>query len=169
VNVDNRPLPCVNQIVDLNKRPWPWAENSIDQIIAFDALEHLYPLGKAEGQANIVAVLSEIHRVLKPGGELLARIPSSDSRGAFQDPTHVTYWNPNTWWYFDVTSDLRPELWPPFEVDMRIETEAGFHCEWTLVKAQKVGYDEVSEVRKRAQHKVDSSEQSGGTEPENPS
>jgi SAM-dependent methyltransferase len=168
LNVDNRPLPWVNQIVDLNKRPWPWPAGSVEKVVAIDVLEHLYPAGRVEGQMNIVAVLGEIHRILKPGGELLARIPSTNSLGAFQDPTHVTYWNRNTWWYFAANSDLRPDLWPPFDVDLREEIEEEQAIKWVLVKAKKVGYDEI-EVRKRAQHKVDSSEQSGGTEPENPS
>lgn len=152
-NVDCRDLPGVRK-VDLNTRPWPWGEGTVDQVIAMDVLEHLYPLGKAEGQMNIVAVLSEIHRVLKPGGELLARIPSSESRGAFQDPTHVTYWNLNTWWYFAYWSDLRPEGWPPFEVDQKEENHPETGIKWVLVKAKKVGYDEV-EVRKNAERKVD--------------
>jgi SAM-dependent methyltransferase len=130
-------------MVDLNKRPWPWREGTVEHIVALDVLEHLYPLGKAEGQANIVAVLSEIHRVLKPGGELFARIPSSDSFGAFQDPTHVTYWNRNTWWYFGADSGLRPEDWPPFDVDAREEIDQEWGIKWVLVKALKVGYDEV--------------------------
>jgi hypothetical protein len=26
--------------------------------------------------------------------------PSTDGRGAFQDPTHVSYYNSNSFWYF---------------------------------------------------------------------
>lgn len=167
LNVDNRILPWVNQVVDLNIRPWPWPADSVDQIIAMDVLEHLYPAGRVEGQMNIVAVLGEIHRILKPGGELFARIPSSESRGAFQDPTHVTYWNLNTWWYFADWSELRPEMWPPFEVDLREEVEEKAGIKWVLVKAKKVRYDEV-EVRKNAECKVNSSGVPSGSEPENP-
>jgi hypothetical protein len=25
--------------------------------------------------------------------------PSSDGRGAFQDPTHIAFWNENSFWY----------------------------------------------------------------------
>jgi hypothetical protein len=31
---------------------------------------------------------------------LLSLTPSVDGRGAFQDPTHVSYWSDNNWWYF---------------------------------------------------------------------
>ena len=30
--------------------------------------------------------------------------PSTDGRGAFQDPTHVSFWNSNSFWYY-----TRPE------------------------------------------------------------
>ena len=26
--------------------------------------------------------------------------PSTDGRGAFQDPTHVSFWNSNSFWYY---------------------------------------------------------------------
>jgi O-antigen biosynthesis protein len=37
---------------------------------------------------------------LVPGGWLLAATPSTDVRGAFQDPTNCSFWNvPNSFWY----------------------------------------------------------------------
>jgi SAM-dependent methyltransferase len=44
--------------------------------------------------------MNEIYRVLAPGGWLLSATPSTDGRGAFQDPTHCSFWNPNSFWYF---------------------------------------------------------------------
>ena len=139
VNVDSREIPGV-ETVDLNVLPWPWADNSVDMFAAMDSIEHLHPLGKAEGQMNIVAILREVWRCLKPGGMIYARIPSTDSFGAFQDPTHVTYWNENTWWYFDISSQIRPPDWPPFEVHLSREAWPERGLRWVLVKAKKVGY-----------------------------
>lgn len=102
INVDYRSLPSVDMVVDLNILPWPWANNSVDGIVAKDALEHLAPLGMAEGQRNILAVMGEIWRVLKADGQAYIMVPSTDGRGAWQDPTHVTYWNVNTFRYFTV-------------------------------------------------------------------
>ena len=31
---------------------------------------------------------------------LLSMTPSTDGRGAFQDPTHVAFYNQNSFWYF---------------------------------------------------------------------
>ncbi|MDP1796315.1 MAG: hypothetical protein Q8K78_02485, partial [Planctomycetaceae bacterium] len=33
-------------------------------------------------------------------GLSLSQTPSTDGRGAFQDPTHVSFWNSNSFWYY---------------------------------------------------------------------
>src|SRR3990172_2647526 len=90
----------VDVVLDLNHIPWIWEDDSIEAIFADNVLEHLCPLGKSQGQLNIPAVLSEVYRVLQPGGTIEIIVPSTDGRGAWQDPTHVTYWNRNTFLYF---------------------------------------------------------------------
>ncbi len=47
--------------------PLPLETASVDMIISFYSLEHLYPLRP---------YLDEIHRVLKPGGQLVAALPA---------------------------------------------------------------------------------------------
>jgi O-antigen biosynthesis protein len=75
---------------DLNDR-WPLEDNTVGVIRAMDALEHL---------RSPIHTMNEAHRVLAPGGFLLVEVPSTDGRGAFQDPTHVSFWNPNSFWYY---------------------------------------------------------------------
>jgi len=75
---------------DLNK-DIPAKDNSIGIVRAYDILEHL---------ADPVQIMNEIFRVLAPGGWLMASIPSTDGRGAFQDPSHVSFWNENSAWYY---------------------------------------------------------------------
>ena len=43
---------------------------------------------------------------------LLSLTPSTDGRGAFQDPTHVSFYNENSFWYFTRRSysNFVPEL-----------------------------------------------------------
>jgi glycosyltransferase involved in cell wall biosynthesis len=74
----------------------PLPDNSCGIVRAFDALEHIQ---------NKQLMMKEIHRVLYPGGMLLSRTPSTDGRGAWQDPTHVSFWNENSFWYW-----IRPDL-----------------------------------------------------------
>jgi len=69
----------------------PFAESSVGVIRAHDFLEHL---------PDKVGIMNEIYRVLTPNGWLLSQTPSTDGRGAFQDPTHVSYWNQNSFWYY---------------------------------------------------------------------
>ncbi len=88
----------------------PFNDNTIDEVRAHDFLEHI-PLGKT------IFVISEIWRVLKPAGILEHFTPSTDGRGAFQDPTHVSFWNYNSWDYY--TLDAYRDLYgivPKFEV-----------------------------------------------------
>ena len=69
----------------------PFPDNSVGVVRAYDFLEHL---------PDKERTMNEIYRVLAPGGWLLSLTPSTDGRGAFQDPTHVSYWNENSFWYY---------------------------------------------------------------------
>ena len=79
----------------------PYEDSSVDEVRAHDFLEHI-PMGKTIG------VIEEIWRVLKPGGLFEHFTPSSDGRGAFCDPTHLSFWNILSWNYFahDAHRDL---------------------------------------------------------------
>ncbi len=86
----------------------PFADNSVGCVRAFDFLEHVphcRSVGCHHGADGVsprctVGVMNEIYRVLAPGGWLISRTPSTDGRGAFQDPTHLSFWNPNSFWYY---------------------------------------------------------------------
>lgn len=75
---------------DLNN-DWPFKDNSIGVVRAFDVFEHL---------RNPIHTMKELYRVLAPGGYALIQVPSTDGRGAFQDPTHVSFWNENSFLYY---------------------------------------------------------------------
>ncbi|MBW2596848.1 MAG: methyltransferase domain-containing protein [Deltaproteobacteria bacterium] len=93
INIDIDPAHEPDLILDLSKCALPYGDNSVDEVRAFDFLEHI-PLGKT------IFVIDEIWRVLKPGGKFEHFTPSTDGRGAFQDPTHLSFWNINSWLYF---------------------------------------------------------------------
>jgi glycosyltransferase involved in cell wall biosynthesis len=75
---------------DLNER-WPLEDNSIGVIRAWDRLQLL---------DNPQHAMNEIYRILKPGGYLLSSTPSTDGRGAFQNPNHKSFWNENSFYYY---------------------------------------------------------------------
>lgn len=83
-------LEDANIIHDLNNGI-PLPDNSCYVVRARHILEHL---------KNPLFIMGEIHRVLAHGGWAFIQVPSTDGRGAFQDPTHVSYWNQNSFWYY---------------------------------------------------------------------
>lgn len=113
---------------------FPFENNSVEEICAFDFMEHC-PISK------VVFVMSEIHRVLKPEGIFRFSIPSTDGRGAFQDPTHKSFWNINSWLYYcqGEFHDIYPEL-PLFEVIEigDVETFPGLRIIHTIGKVRPI-------------------------------
>ncbi len=69
----------------------PLPDNSVGVINASHVIEHL---------KDPIKTMREIHRVLAHGGWAFIEVPSTDGRGAFQDPTHVSYWNENSFLYY---------------------------------------------------------------------
>ncbi len=53
--------------LDLFRLPWPWEDNSIDEIACHHFLEHV---------PDFRSTWMEFHRVLKPGGKLWIRVPN---------------------------------------------------------------------------------------------
>lgn len=90
IGVDCFPHEQVDIIADLNER-FPFADQSVDFIKAYDIIEHL---------PNRIHTMNELWRISKPDAILDIRVPSTDGRGAFQDPTHVSFWNTNSFLYY---------------------------------------------------------------------
>lgn len=83
--------PPADQVVDL-REPWPWPDNSVDEVRAHDVFEHL---------PNRILTMNELHRVLKPGGRATIEVPSAAKGAGFaQDPTHVSAWSMNSFQYY---------------------------------------------------------------------
>lgn len=76
----------------------PMSDNSCYVINASHVIEHL---------RNPYKTMKEIHRVLVHGGWVFIEVPSTDGRGAFQDPTHVSFWNENSFWYYTKKTQAR--------------------------------------------------------------
>ena len=89
---------------NLSVEPIPHADSSFDAVSAFDFLEHVpRVLASADGRGTrfpFVELMSEIHRVLKPGGRFYAVTPAFPRPEAFHDPTHVNFITDGTWAYF---------------------------------------------------------------------
>ena len=78
VNLDSAPLPGVDIVHDIENLPLPFADNSFDEVLCNDILEHV----------EYIPVLKDILRILAPGGAVHIRVPHFTSRNNYGDPTH---------------------------------------------------------------------------------
>lgn len=92
VNHDVANLEGIDVIHDLGVYPWPWEDDSIDEIYMKDVLEHL---------PNTIEVIEEIHRICKSGAKVYIAVPYWNSYEAITDPTHVSQFNEFTFDFFD--------------------------------------------------------------------
>jgi len=83
---------------DLNIRPWPFEDGCAERIEAIDVLEHL---------DDVVGFMDECWRILKPGGVLKVQAVGWKSENLWRDPTHRRGFHPDTFLYFDPSSELR--------------------------------------------------------------
>lgn len=99
VKIDLFPFPGVDHVLDLAVEPIPYPDNTFDEVEASQVLEHIPAQlrWKDDNGWNLrfcrVELMREIHRVLKPGGVLIASVPGVDEERHVQrwaqDPTHV--------------------------------------------------------------------------------
>jgi SAM-dependent methyltransferase len=71
---------------DLNVVALPFADNEFDEIHAYEVLEHC---GRQGDWRFFFDQFTEFHRILKPGGYLVASCPMWDSPWAWSDPGHT--------------------------------------------------------------------------------
>lgn len=90
IGIDIEQFPGVDVVHDLNMGI-PFDDNSVEEVRAFDAIEHL---------RDGIFTMKEIWRVLKDQGIVDILVPSTDGRGAWQDLTHVSFWNVNSFGYW---------------------------------------------------------------------
>lgn len=79
VGVDILSIPGVDKVVDLEKFPWPFKSDSVDEIFCSHYIEHTQ---------DLVAFMEECYRILKTGGKMTIISPYYTSIRAWQDPTH---------------------------------------------------------------------------------
>jgi SAM-dependent methyltransferase len=86
--------------VDPSAPSLPYADGSVGAIKALDVLQRM---------PDRAAFFNECYRVLAHGGMVLTDSPSTDGRGAFQDPSHVAFYNENSFIYLTQLG-LRPTI-----------------------------------------------------------
>ena len=91
--VDIRGTPDIKH--DLNILPYPFKDNSADEINVFHLLEHL---------DNPKATIMEFHRILKDGGTLTIKVPYGNTK--MKNPSHLHNFLPE--WFMSFEKDNSP-------------------------------------------------------------
>tara|TARA_B110000037_G_scaffold215395_1_gene272719 strand:+ start:5120 stop:5665 length:546 start_codon:yes stop_codon:yes gene_type:complete len=102
INHDISQIENIDLVHDLNFHPWPWKDDTIDEILALDVLEHL---------DDFIKNMEEVHRILNKNGKIFLKVPYWNSTSAYIDPTHKRGFHELTFDFFDPTRDfckLRP-------------------------------------------------------------
>lgn len=131
-NVDRNAQPGVDEVADVFRYPFPWADNSFDGALLTHLCEHIpheirltsehepfqnaeivYPTERHRQLANMqdgwFAFFAELHRVLTPGSLIHVLSPYAWSQGAIVDPTHTRYLTPESFQH-----SMQPDANSPF-------------------------------------------------------
>lgn len=101
VNVDMIDMEGIDVVHNLIKFPYPFEDDSADEIKAVDVLEHLPPyIGDEHG---VIKFINECHRILAPGGVLYMQTPGWRAEFLWIDPTHVRGFDIESMDFFDPT------------------------------------------------------------------
>ena len=91
VNSDRVPLPGVDVVCDFVHRPFPFRDNTFDEVYMSHVLEHL---------PDTLGTMEEIYRIARPSATVIVKVPHYKHSNAFKDPTHVRFFTEETFDYF---------------------------------------------------------------------
>jgi SAM-dependent methyltransferase len=79
LGMDRHPASRADVLADLNHIPYPFADNSFDQLRAVHVIEHV---------EDVLRAMEEFHRLVRPGGRIHIETPHYTDFSSFCDPTH---------------------------------------------------------------------------------
>src|SRR3989338_7810343 len=91
VNLDFLKIKGVDTVHDLNKFPYPFKDNSFDEVYCSHVLEHV---------DDLIKVLSELRRITSNNGRIIIRVPHFSCGVSYRDPTHKRLFSYFTFDYF---------------------------------------------------------------------
>ena len=87
-------LPGVDIVADLeqcSKQPIDLEPDSIDEFLLSHLIEHI---------RDSLGLMQELYRLAKPNAKAVIRVPHGGNDDAWEDPTHVRAYFPNSFGYF---------------------------------------------------------------------
>jgi len=91
IGVDKVDLPGVDIVADVEDGLAFLPDSSVDRVYAISVFEHI---------RNFEKLMSEIVRVLKPGGKVSVIVPHFSTPYYYSDPTHVRFFGLYSFYYF---------------------------------------------------------------------
>jgi predicted SAM-dependent methyltransferase len=84
VNADKVAACNPDQVVDLERFPWPWPDDSADEVMLSHVLEHLGATPDV-----YLGIVKELYRVCRDGASITIIVPHPRHDHFLTDPTHV--------------------------------------------------------------------------------
>ncbi len=91
IGIDRNPATHADVLCDLDHIPYPFADNSFDQLRAIHVIEHV---------SDVIRSMEEFHRLVRPGGRVRIETPHYTDFSSFCDPTHRWHLNSFSFRYF---------------------------------------------------------------------
>ena len=91
--IDRNPDTAADIVWDLDKFPWPVESSTFDEARLIHVIEHV---------GDVIATMEELHRILKPGGQIVLETPHYTDFSSWCDPTHRWHLNSFSFRYFGV-------------------------------------------------------------------
>ncbi len=93
IGIDRNTDTAADIIWDLDQFPWPVESNSFNEARLIHVIEHV---------GDVIATMEEVHRILKPGGQIILETPHYTDFSSWCDPTHRWHLNSFSFRYFGV-------------------------------------------------------------------
>jgi SAM-dependent methyltransferase len=91
IGLDRFPVEGVDVVHDLEVFPYPFENNSFDEIYASHIIEHV---------ESVSLFMDELHRIAKPGAKLYIKTPHYSYSNSWRDPTHRWHFSVYSFEYF---------------------------------------------------------------------
>lgn len=96
-NVDKFAAAKPDRVVDLERLPWPWEDDSAEEVVLHHVLEHL-----GRDTDTFLGIVRELYRICRNGALLRITVPHPRHQDFLQDPTHVRPIVPEMFLHFDL-------------------------------------------------------------------
>lgn len=96
VNVDAYAACDPDEVVDLERTPWPWPADCAREVLFIHSLEHM------GGESKVfLGIMQELYRIARPGCLVQIHVPHPRHDNFIGDPTHVRIVTPEVLSLFD--------------------------------------------------------------------